>query len=98
MDTHDTTALATTSGDTTTTPAYEPQPADAFEHGPDGANGLQARHWLIIAVCALYFFSPVDFAPELVLGPLGLPDDIIAVVAAVGVVVTRLGTRNRPVS
>ena len=34
-------------------------------------------------LCGVYVFSPVDFAPEAVLGPFGLIDDLGAVVMGV---------------
>jgi uncharacterized membrane protein YkvA (DUF1232 family) len=34
-------------------------------------------------VCLIYVLSPVDLAPELVLGPFGLVDDVV--VALVGI-------------
>lgn len=44
--------------------------------------GLSLRGWLTIAVCALYVLSPLDLLPEALLGPLGLPDDIVAILIA----------------
>jgi len=41
----------------------------------------------------LYFFSPVDVMPEAILGPLGLPDDIIAALIAGRLVYS--GYKNR---
>lgn len=34
--------------------------------------------WLVIAVFGLYIVSPIDFFPELLLGPFGYADDVIA--------------------
>jgi len=36
----------------------------------------------MIGLCAAYVISPIDVAPEALLGPLGVPDDIVALVAA----------------
>ncbi len=38
--------------------------------------------FLFIMFLLLYVISPVDLLPEAVLGPLGLPDDIIALLTA----------------
>jgi hypothetical protein len=46
-------------------------------------RGLSTRAWLTIAVCVLYVFSPVDLLPEALLGPFGLPDDLIVIVIGV---------------
>ncbi len=35
----------------------------------------------ILVLAPLYLFSPVDFLPEILLGPLGLTDDAAAVIA-----------------
>ncbi len=40
------------------------------------------RHWkLVLAV--IYVLSPVDIIPEAIVGPLGIPDDILVVLGAV---------------
>ncbi len=54
---------------------------------------VQGKHLLILAVCVAYVLSPIDVLPEVILGPLGLPDDLIAVVGAIGVYVA--GVRRR---
>jgi uncharacterized membrane protein YkvA (DUF1232 family) len=69
----------------------------------DQPAGWQTKHRWIVALCVLYFISPVDFFPELLLGPLGVPDDFVAAVVAIGVVVSRLradrsATPHTPVS
>ena len=33
---------------------------------------------IIIALCGIYILSPIDFLPEILLGPLGLLDDFVA--------------------
>ena len=33
---------------------------------------------VIIVLCGIYILSPIDFLPEILLGPLGLLDDFIA--------------------
>lgn len=40
------------------------------------------KRWLTIVGCTAYVCSPVDLLPEAVLGPFGLPDDLIAVLVA----------------
>lgn len=41
---------------------------------------------IIVTVLAIiYIVSPVDFLPELVLGPIGLADDAVAILIAIGV-------------
>ena len=49
---------------------------------PHARRGMSWRGWLTIAACAVYILSPFDLAPEALLGPLGLPDDLIAVLVA----------------
>jgi uncharacterized membrane protein YkvA (DUF1232 family) len=44
---------------------------------------LQVTGWAFTAFCGVYVVSPVDVLPEIVLGPIGLIDDIGAIVAAV---------------
>lgn len=39
--------------------------------------------WATAALCGAYVLSPVDLMPEVLLGPFGLPDDIIALVVGV---------------
>lgn len=61
---------------------------------PDrGRTGLSWRGWLTIGACAVYILSPVDLAPEALLGPLGVPDDILAALIAGKVV---LSARRKP--
>ena len=33
---------------------------------------------IIIVLCGIYILSPIDFLPEILLGPLGLLDDFVA--------------------
>jgi uncharacterized membrane protein YkvA (DUF1232 family) len=40
------------------------------------------KRWLIIIACAAYILSPVDLLPEAVLGPFGIPDDLVAAAIA----------------
>lgn len=42
----------------------------------------RVKRWLFVAGCVIYLVSPIDLLPEAVLGPLGLPDDALALVAA----------------
>ena len=44
---------------------------------------LSTRAWLTIAVCVLYVVSPLDVLPEALLGPFGLPDDVIVILIGV---------------
>ena len=39
--------------------------------------------WAFVALCAAYAISPVDALPEIILGPFGLFDDLIAAAAGV---------------
>ena len=41
---------------------------------PHGPWGIPHGWWVLI--CLLYILSPVDLVPEIILGPLGLVDDI----------------------
>lgn len=45
-------------------------------------GGLSVLGLLAIVACVLYAVSPVDILPEAILGPFGLPDDLIAVAVA----------------
>lgn len=38
---------------------------------------LSLRGGLALLICLLYIVSPVDFFPEVLLGPIGLTDDVI---------------------
>ncbi len=61
---------------------------------PEGRRaGLSWRGWLTIGACVAYILSPVDLAPEALLGPLGVPDDILAALIAGKVV---LSSRRKP--
>jgi uncharacterized membrane protein YkvA (DUF1232 family) len=44
---------------------------------------LQVVGWLFAGSCAAYVVSPVDAAPELIFGPFGLLDDLIAIILGV---------------
>jgi len=37
---------------------------------------------IIAMILMLYVLSPIDFVPELLLGPIGLIDDVVAVLVA----------------
>lgn len=39
--------------------------------------------WAFAAFCAFYAISPIDLAPEALLGPFGLIDDVGAVIAGI---------------
>ncbi len=53
------------------------------------AKKFNAKYFLVAGVLVLYVVSPVDFFPEAILGPLGLPDDVIAVLVVVAATVNR---------
>ncbi|MCB1015730.1 MAG: DUF1232 domain-containing protein [Acidimicrobiales bacterium] len=42
-------------------------------------RGLSAPEWVAFILAAVYVVSPVDVIPEVLLGPLGLTDDVVAV-------------------
>ena len=39
---------------------------------------MPVKHFLVGVFCVLYVLSPVDLLPEALLGPFGLPDDVVA--------------------
>lgn len=39
--------------------------------------------WAFAILCGIYVISPMDLAPEIALGPLGVFDDLAAVVAGI---------------
>lgn len=41
------------------------------------------KNVLVAIACALYAVSPVDFMPEIIFGPLGLIDDLGAVIVGI---------------
>lgn len=49
-------------------------------------RGLTAPEWVLLFLAAVYILSPVDVIPEMLLGPLGLTDDAVAlaIVAKLG--------------
>ena len=78
---------ASSSGSATrTTPISQPA-------ARTGDAGRIILYLLVAAVCTIYVLSPLDLMPEVVLGPLGLPDDIIAAVVALSTVVAALRAR-----
>ena len=44
---------------------------------------VQVSGWAGAAFCGMYALSPVDVMPEALLGPFGLPDDVLAVVIGI---------------
>lgn len=44
---------------------------------------MNPKAMMIAAGCFLYTISPVDILPEVILGPLGIPDDILAVIVGI---------------
>ena len=53
---------------------------------PRKRRGLSAPEWVLLILSAVYILSPVDVIPEMLLGPLGLTDDAVAlaIVAKLG--------------
>ncbi len=45
---------------------------------------MQVVGWAVVVFCVIYGISPFDIAPEAVLGPFGLIDDLGAVAVAIG--------------
>lgn len=45
---------------------------------PRKRRGLRASEWVVLIIAAVYILSPVDVVPEVLLGPLGLTDDVVA--------------------
>lgn len=41
---------------------------------------VQICGWATAVICGVYTLSPIDVAPELVLGPFGLIDDLVAAI------------------
>ncbi len=39
--------------------------------------------WVIGIVCCIYILSPIDLAPEALLGPFGLADDLVVFMYAI---------------
>ena len=66
------------------------QPAAA----PRKRRGLRAPEWVALVIAAVYVLSPVDVVPEVLLGPLGLTDDVVALalIAKLGWSATRPAT------
>lgn len=58
----------------------------------DAGARWSTRHTVVVVLCVLYLFSPVDLLPELLLGPLGLPDDVLALLVGIGAVILGLRT------
>lgn len=44
---------------------------------------VQFCGWATAALCGAYVLSPVDVLPEALLGPFGLPDDLIALIVGI---------------
>jgi uncharacterized membrane protein YkvA (DUF1232 family) len=44
-------------------------------------TAISLYRWAIAIACGIYVISPVDALPEIILGPLGLFDDVGALVA-----------------
>lgn len=43
------------------------------------SNRLSVWQWVALFVALVYVVSPVDFVPEIILGPFGIVDDFAAV-------------------
>jgi uncharacterized membrane protein YkvA (DUF1232 family) len=52
-------------------------------HSPIRDLLFQLFAWLFAGSCGAYFLLPCDLCPELILGPLGLFDDVIAVLMGI---------------
>ena len=39
--------------------------------------------WLVGTLCCIYIILPIDLVPEALLGPFGLPDDLVALFYAI---------------
>ena len=70
------------------------QQSTAVHEPPTQESGTRwsMRHSVVVVLCVLYLFSPVDLLPELLLGPLGLPDDVLALLVGIGAVILGLRT------
>lgn len=51
--------------------------------------------WGFVALCAAYVISPVDALPEIALGPFGIADDFMALVAGVGTAAATIKARRK---
>jgi len=49
--------------------------------------------WALAIFCGLYICSPLDILPEVLMGPFGLPDDLIALAA--GIASARAAMKSR---
>jgi uncharacterized membrane protein YkvA (DUF1232 family) len=58
----------------------------------------QAANWMLAGFCALYALSPIDILPEALLGPFGLFDDAVAIVAGVSAGVAAWRARHNELS
>jgi hypothetical protein len=69
------------------------QPSTAVQDASteDPGTRWSTRHTVVVVLCLLYMFSPVDMLPELLLGPFGLVDDGFALMVAI--VAAGLGLR-----
>ena len=56
---------------------------------------LQVVGWLFAGGCAAYVLSPVDAAPEVILGPFGLVDDLMALIMGIISAVAAWQVRRR---
>ncbi|CAB4324740.1 MAG: DUF1232 domain-containing protein [Actinobacteria bacterium] len=48
-------------------------------------SGISLKHVALIAACITYVVSPIDVLPEALLGPFGLPDDVVVLLTGIGV-------------
>jgi len=51
--------------------------------------------WGFVALCAAYTLSPIDFVPEIVLGPIGMVDDLGAVILGVATAITTINAAKQ---
>jgi uncharacterized membrane protein YkvA (DUF1232 family) len=59
-------------------------------HSPVRDLLLQAAAWLFAGTCGAYVLLPCDLLPELFLGPLGLPDDLVALFMGVASIIAAI--------
>lgn len=60
--------------------------ADMLRAYRTGQFSISRKEVVLLIVAAVYILSPVDIVPEAVVGPLGLLDDLGALLGAVGVI------------
>jgi uncharacterized membrane protein YkvA (DUF1232 family) len=64
----------------------------SLPHSPVRDLLLQLVAWLFAGTCGAYVLSPVDVLPEIILGPFGLPDDLLAIFMGIASLITAIKT------